>query len=659
MNIGGLLTRSFGTGPSAINKAEADALTSMRDRQAFIDEEVARLRKAKIENVMSGISMPTGPVPIASAPAVMPGLTGAEALARVYGATAAATPSAGVAAPLPLPGVTPPAAPTAGVAPAAATTAGVSPPQIKGRTAGRPKSTAEQYYDKEILSTLNALADHMANKPLRISTKGEVPGAGPSIEYKAWDTKRQQLEDRVKSLEAGRISAAPAAAPTTARTGEQFKELNKINTQTPAAKVAAATKRTFATTSEEAIKNVLGREGGYANNPADRGGETKYGISKRSYPNLDIANLTREEAAAIYKKDYWDAMNIDQLPPEMREVVFDAAVNQGKDFASKALQQSGMDPAKFLALREQRYRDIVARDPSQAQFTGWFNRVNEFKGVTTKLGAAAPAASNEYFPPNMDASQAPVYIPRMEFKFRTKSAERKELERQALAFREQGLPDLYAEAVTQLRQIDNELIHMQGMVGLGDIVDNPRATQRLSQVMSYYLGGGEGYYKLQPRSDGKYNEIVNGKLARQGLTMQEVADSTRMIFDEAYAASVNAMRQKQGEAAIDLSKELQKIAADADFQIQKQLLVNQSAAFIQGLKDTAEYKRAMDVARATNQGKAPEPKFFNAVGGGGEQVTLMSVGNNIFQVTAPTDAQGNQVAGPLSLTPLTGLMPPQ
>src|SRR5690606_28008981 len=49
-----------------------------------------------------------------------------------------------------------------------------------------------------------------------------------------------------------------------------------------------------------AVEVVLKHEGGYVNNPSDPGGETKYGISKRSYPELDIANLTQEDAIAIY-----------------------------------------------------------------------------------------------------------------------------------------------------------------------------------------------------------------------------------------------------------------------------------------------------------------------------------------------------------------------
>ena len=54
---------------------------------------------------------------------------------------------------------------------------------------------------------------------------------------------------------------------------------------------------------EPAAKKTLSLEGNYVNDFGDYGGETKFGITKRYYPNVDIANLTIEEAKAIYKRD--------------------------------------------------------------------------------------------------------------------------------------------------------------------------------------------------------------------------------------------------------------------------------------------------------------------------------------------------------------------
>jgi lysozyme family protein len=87
-----------------------------------------------------------------------------------------------------------------------------------------------------------------------------------------------------------------------------------------------------------AVNEVLRSEGGYSNDANDPGGETNFGISKRAYPGVDIANLTKEEAIAIYYRDYWLASKCDRLPPALASVVFDAAVNQGVERASRMLQ---------------------------------------------------------------------------------------------------------------------------------------------------------------------------------------------------------------------------------------------------------------------------------------------------------------------------------
>jgi hypothetical protein len=87
----------------------------------------------------------------------------------------------------------------------------------------------------------------------------------------------------------------------------------------------------------EAFDFVIGREGGYNNDPRDPGGETKYGISKRSYPDLDIASLTLDDARRIYQQHYWDRVGGDELPAPLALVVFDTAVHSGVSRALKFL----------------------------------------------------------------------------------------------------------------------------------------------------------------------------------------------------------------------------------------------------------------------------------------------------------------------------------
>lgn len=89
---------------------------------------------------------------------------------------------------------------------------------------------------------------------------------------------------------------------------------------------------------------ILGHEGGEVNDPADPGGHTKWGISQRSYPDLDIGSLTVEEAAAIYLRDYAVPLMLWRFEDGVAFQLFDFAVNSGPLTAIKQLQQAiGVD----------------------------------------------------------------------------------------------------------------------------------------------------------------------------------------------------------------------------------------------------------------------------------------------------------------------------
>lgn len=92
---------------------------------------------------------------------------------------------------------------------------------------------------------------------------------------------------------------------------------------------------------KEAFKKTVGLEGGYVNDPVDPGGETKYGISKRQYPDLNIKNLTLEDAEPIYKRDYWDKLSLDELRHQaVANELFDTGVNAGVKVAAEFLQEA-------------------------------------------------------------------------------------------------------------------------------------------------------------------------------------------------------------------------------------------------------------------------------------------------------------------------------
>lgn len=151
------------------------------------------------------------------------------------------------------------------------------------------------------------------------------------------------------------------------------------------------------------IDVILSNEGGYNNNSNDKGGLTKFGISSRSYPDVDIANLTKIEAENIYKKDFWDKYLYKKIRNlEIATKFFDLAVNMGHHWAcvlvQRALRASGknvvedgdfgpktldainnVDSTDLLAALKSEaagyYRTLAAIDKQDKVFLkGWLNR---------------------------------------------------------------------------------------------------------------------------------------------------------------------------------------------------------------------------------------------------------------------------------------------
>lgn len=129
------------------------------------------------------------------------------------------------------------------------------------------------------------------------------------------------------------------------------------------------------------------------------GGETRFGISKRSYPDVDIKNLTLDKAIEIYRKDYWVPSKAERLPEDIREDYFDAVVNHGQGNAVKILQRAvnstgspklavdgrigrntireskRLTKSRFQAFRTLFYASIVCKNTTQEKFWyGWWKR---------------------------------------------------------------------------------------------------------------------------------------------------------------------------------------------------------------------------------------------------------------------------------------------
>ena len=120
------------------------------------------------------------------------------------------------------------------------------------------------------------------------------------------------------------------------------------------------------------INRILGHEGGYSNHPADKGGETNWGITiataRANGYTGDMSFLSREQAIEIYRKAFWEKYQCNKLPSALAFQYFDACVNHGASHAAKFLQRAcgvaadGMVGEQTLtAVARQSDRDLVLK----------------------------------------------------------------------------------------------------------------------------------------------------------------------------------------------------------------------------------------------------------------------------------------------------------
>lgn len=123
-------------------------------------------------------------------------------------------------------------------------------------------------------------------------------------------------------------------------------------------------------------------EGGYVADDAGKG-PTKYGINGQAngLSPKQVENLTLDQARDIYRKNYWNKIDADNLDPSIRAMAFDTAVNQGVGVAQKLIKESGGDVTKFAQLRKEEYAALVKKNPEKyGQYEkGWMNRVDDFE----------------------------------------------------------------------------------------------------------------------------------------------------------------------------------------------------------------------------------------------------------------------------------------
>ncbi len=172
---------------------------------------------------------------------------------------------------------------------------------------------------------------------------------------------------------------------------------------------------------DDALARLIAHEGGYSNHPDDPGGPTNFGITiadYRKYVNrdataADVKAMRLDEAKAVYRARYWDAMRCDELPAGVDYAVFDCGVNSGIGRSGKVLRRvlrlatttslmaddviaaaRAADAARLVeAICDERLRFLKSLKTWPVFGKGWGRRVAEVRAAALAMASAPPIAA--------------------------------------------------------------------------------------------------------------------------------------------------------------------------------------------------------------------------------------------------------------------------
>lgn len=192
------------------------------------------------------------------------------------------------------------------------------------------------------------------------------------------------------------------------------------------------------------FKGLQNLEGGYANHPNDRGGETFAGVSSKYFPK-QVQQLKRMSAAGqdttpflkdFYKREFWDKSGAENVPAEVRIAYADTAVNSGIDKAKEILQQS-QNRDDFLNKRQGFIDNIVQNDPTQGAFKdGWQNRIDSLRSPQGESPTGRSIALPDGRKIALTGNETPEQIKALKTKLQAKYGQK--TEQQADAIPNQG-----------------------------------------------------------------------------------------------------------------------------------------------------------------------------------------------------------------------------
>lgn len=176
-----------------------------------------------------------------------------------------------------------------------------------------------------------------------------------------------------------------------------------------------------------AVAPLIEREGGYKASDGKSGAPVKFGINQKANPDINVANLTKEQAKEIYRTRYWDAIGGDSLAPATAIVALDAAALQGVGVAKQLITDSNGDPDIMIEMRRKQLISLAAADPAQKPYLeGWLNRLD---GLSMQISGMQKAAYHPDDPTAQNTSGLPnsrdlaAQLPIMEGKVEARATE--------------------------------------------------------------------------------------------------------------------------------------------------------------------------------------------------------------------------------------------
>lgn len=299
-----------------------------------------------------------------------------------------------------------------------------SPEAQKIKSAIRELDIAElKEAEAEFVAASSGMAEAMAELKAVVATLNpniasdaiaRVNGALADITPLAENVSRLVRGQPAAVIDSGQGGSGASSNGPEPSAGDEVESPTPAAASAPAGGHVASARRT----PDQMIDDILAREGGFVNHPADRGGPTNFGVTQATLTSWrgreatidDVRSLTMDEARDIYRTRYYVGPKIDRLPSLIQPLVFDMSINHGPGTAIKLLQrvlnergitcevdggigdetircaqtavdQFGEDLINFLVdKRIQFYHQIVDKNSSQSVFlNGWLNRANEFR----------------------------------------------------------------------------------------------------------------------------------------------------------------------------------------------------------------------------------------------------------------------------------------